>query len=220
MTSQAQSLDGLWIQTSYSLISAFRDAVVAAERALPAPVKGRKPGPAQQELSKVLTRFRQALVSEEGFYRNLIGRLVEAYQLQDLAQDHLSYVGIMVQDESPVEGAVLSLEERKDKLGLVYKALVCLGDLERYKEVYSERSRRQAQDKNAASARGEEKYGKAKAYYEAARGMIPSDGESPQFRCPHACQRIQAQRSTNWLSSGRTRAMISPAPTTTFVPWQ
>lgn len=67
-------------------------------------------------------------------------------------------------------------EEKKEKLALVYKGLICLGDLERYKEQYSDRARRE-KDGVKDKMRDEERYAKARMYYEVARGLIPSEGE-------------------------------------------
>lgn len=144
--------------------------------------------PGQVELRKVLTRFRQALSSEEGFYRGLVSRIVVFYQLQSLAKESLGSVGIPVQDGlegggGGVENGVaprLGVEEKREKLGLVYKGLICLGDLERYKEQYSERARRE-RDGGRDGGRGgggEERFRRAKMYYEVARGLQPDDGES------------------------------------------
>jgi hypothetical protein len=98
----------------------------------------------------------------------------------------------------------LSHDEALKKVGLVHKALVCLGDLERYKEQYGvERDRqfgqsgRQGQGQAQGQGRGRgkvggkgagagapesqadelgESYVKAKSYYEVARGLLPDNG--------------------------------------------
>ena len=66
---------------------------------------------------------------------------------------------------------MLGVEEKREKLSLVYKGLICLGDLERYKEQYSERAR------SNDIRRGEERFSRAKMYYEVARGLQPDDGK-------------------------------------------
>lgn len=66
----------------------------------------------------------------------------------------------------------LSPEERAKKVGLVHKALICLGDLERYKEQYGEEKARSAPRHAAAG----ERYAAAKRYYEVARGLMPENG--------------------------------------------
>lgn len=78
-------------------------------------------------------------------------------------------------------------EEALKKVGLIHKALVCLGDLERYKEQYgAERDKKSngampdvGLDGNGAKFDEEdagEVFGKAKKYYEVARGLLPDNG--------------------------------------------
>ena len=189
LSTHAQSLEPLWANTTYSLISSYRAITSAHEAALPpnnGPGSGRrKPTAAHNELKKVLTRFRQVLSSEDTFYRDLISRLVGFYQLQPLAREYLSAVSIgcpnvIENGNGGVEHGLappMSADERREKLGLVYKALICLGDLERYKEQYDERARREAREGRPA-AQLQEKYGKAWTYYEVARALVPDDGSA------------------------------------------
>ena len=94
----------------------------------------------------------------------------------------------------------LNHDEALKKVGLVHKALVCLGDLERYKEQYGvERDKQFGQsgrqgrrkggpgdaqgqgrvvDPAVGSAETGETYLKAKSYYEVARGLLPDNGQS------------------------------------------
>lgn len=186
----AQSLDPMWVRTSYSLIASFRDNIARAEAALTASAGGagkRAPrnSPAEQDLRKILTRFRQVLASEEGFYRQLVIRLVRHFGMEEtcggiLGGVGLSMTGVQEDGESQNDtGASLSNEEKKDKVGLVYKAMICLGDIERYKEQYSDGYRR---EKVSGARPGkadevEERFGKARAYYDVARALVPEDGE-------------------------------------------
>lgn len=62
-------------------------------------------------------------------------------------------------------------EDRKDKLALVHKALICLGDIERYKEQYSDAARRGEEKAEA------ERFVRARGYYDAARAVIPKEGK-------------------------------------------
>lgn len=191
LSTHAQSLEPLWANTTYSLISSYRAITATHEAALP-PSSGpgsarRKPTAAHNELKKVLTRFRQVLSSEDTFYRDLISRLVGFYQLQPLAREYLAAVSIgcpsvIENGNGGVEHGLappMSADERREKLGLVYKALICLGDLERYKEQYDERTRREAREgRPAQPMQLQEKYGKAWTYYEVARALMPDDGSA------------------------------------------
>jgi len=108
-------------------------------------------------------------------------RLVAFYQLQPLVSNDLSAVQIPssehVENGGPREGLapVLPGEEREKKLGLIYKGLICLGDLERYKEQYSEKARKEVRE--GWRGNGEERFVKAKMFYEAARRIQPDNGE-------------------------------------------
>lgn len=228
----AQSLDALWLGTTHTLITAYRQAVAAAESEALAQSQVAVPqGPAggggggggggkrragqgqgqnqiqqqqqavQVELRKRLTRFRQALLSEEEFYRHLISRIVRFYSLQPLTKASLAEVGIgsgIHNDDEQREGdeeeglAPIGEAERKEKVKLVYKGLICLGDLERYKEQYSEKFRREGKESRAG--RKEEMYGRAKVYYDVARSLIHDDGELQEPSCtPHRLSDVRSQ---------------------------
>ena len=132
------------------------------------------------QFRKAITRFRQALASEESFYRGLVDRIVGFYQLQEIIGSQLAVLGIPTPDGVLGGGleeglAPIGKEERSEKVTLVYKALICLGDLERYKEQYSDRYRNGGRERIRNKA-GEEMFGKAMGYYEVARGLVPDDG--------------------------------------------
>lgn len=154
------------------------------------------------EIRKILTRFRSFLCSEQTFYRSLITSFVETFDLTKTAeqgetpdvQAYLEVLGIPVssREEDSLNPSIyaaqqLSHDESLKKIGLVHKALVCLGDLERYKEQYgSERDKMFGQSgrqgrkgqKGTKESRTEEDetFGKAKKYYEVARGLLPENG--------------------------------------------
>jgi len=119
-------------------------------------------------------------------------------------QAYLEVVGIPVEkrqedsnDTAPIQKVSLKHDEALKKVGLVHKALVCLGDLERYKEQYgSERDKQFGQSGRQGRRKGQpgelntvkatgigsqeelgETYAKAKNYYEVARGLLPDNGE-------------------------------------------
>lgn len=94
----------------------------------------------------------------------------------------LSGVGLSVSGtgEEDDEGRKWSNEEKKEKVGLVYKALICLGDVERYKEQYSDGYRREKAGGSVSKGKGEEgeRFSRARAYYDVARSLVPDDGKS------------------------------------------
>lgn len=199
----AHSLDALWIQTTYLAIASYRDHVARAEAAAApsapsvptggggggaAKQRAQRNVPAEQELKKVLTRFRQFLSSEEAWYRQLIARINRFFALDALVRLALSLVGIQLGDrhgdahggeDEDGHGQVPDLrpEDKREKLALVHKALICLGDVERYKEQYSP-AQRERRRPTGADAEDEERYGRARAYYDAARGVLPNEGKS------------------------------------------
>ncbi|KAL1409657.1 hypothetical protein Q8F55_003653 [Vanrija albida] len=184
----AQSIDLLWLNTTYSIIAAYRDITARIETVLPPPGQRRGNGGSKHgadpvaDLRRTLARFRSALVAEDTFYRSLIVRVVAFYRLQDRTQDRLALVGLPIppaaDENSPGLAPPLSREEAEKKLGIVYKGLICLGDLERYKEQYSERARREAREGHDASrgADAADKFSNATTYYEVARGLQPDNG--------------------------------------------
>lgn len=208
LSTKSQSLEPLWHHTTYILISSYRALTAQLEADLPFPGKegsktaqDRKVGPKKNqnggsaqgntpqhvELRKILTRFRQVLSSEDTFYRSLISRLVSFYQLQPLARDYVTSLSIGISehvDEGPpgnthtAYAPDMGPEEKREKLSLVYKALVCLGDLERYREQYEDRSRKEMREGRVNVTKLAERFAKATNYYEVARSLIPHDGSA------------------------------------------
>lgn len=107
------------------------------------------------------------------------------YQLQPLTEGYLSAVSIAVPEQVINGGSehglapMMSYEEKKDKVGLVYKALICLGDLERYRVQYDDNTRRQVREGRPDTGKSaSDKFGKAWTYYEVARALVPDDGSA------------------------------------------
>lgn len=163
------------------------------------------------EIRKILARFKGFLCSEQTFYRGMITTFVETFGLGRLVDEngssapaididveaYLDAVGIPsawrdeTQDSQdfvrPARQIHLSHDESLKKVGLIHKALVCLGDLERYKEqygserdkIYRQRGRRTSNRPTVHTKEDEEtgeSYAKAKKYYEVARGLLPDNG--------------------------------------------
>jgi hypothetical protein len=189
LSPHAQSIDPLWFSTTYSLIQAYRDAVARIEAALPEGGSGRRGknggngnSDAAADLRRTLARFRTLLGAEDAFYRSLVSRLVAFYRLQDRTREHLALVSISVDDatehgDDPSLAPPLSREESEKKLAMVYKGLVFVGDLERYKEQYSDRARRELRDGVPRRPRDADRYARAILFYEVARGLQPDFGE-------------------------------------------
>ncbi|KAH9886219.1 hypothetical protein C8Q73DRAFT_283533 [Cubamyces lactineus] len=175
------------------------------------------------EYRKLLQRFRQFLADEEKFWIQLIIRIRRIFQL-DGAQPILAQLEILPEEEPSAEGgppkrnhfqfpsdadvaaAAPSLtpsnrEQRESRMAILSKALVCLGDIERYKEQYNEaggRPRAGHEDgppailPNNQKGRGRKggaappngapllarmrDYHKAQQCYQQARLLLPQDG--------------------------------------------
>lgn len=218
----------LWMQTSYAIISIYKQRIANLDRAIHNPQ--RQGGQHQNghssrtvEYRKLLQRFRQFLAEEEKFWMQLVLRLRLYFGLDD-AQAALTTLGIMPEDEQTpnVDGATYprrnqhqfppesdhganstlvpaSASQRESRMAILSKALVCLGDIARYKEQYNEaggRPRAGHEDGPPAAASGRggrgrrggaaganhiplprlRNYDRAQSCYEQARLLFPHDG--------------------------------------------
>ncbi|KAG9226609.1 hypothetical protein CCMSSC00406_0006166 [Pleurotus cornucopiae] len=200
----------LWMQTSYNFISIYKQRLATLDRAIQAAKQQQQQqqprtggsGPVVEH-RKLTQRFRQFLAEEEKFWTQLIVRHRREFDLVQV-QPHLVALGIEelpaaeVQQEdtaAPEAGRRPSLfppddgphppssnAERNSRLVIVSKALICLGDIARYRELYND-------NRNKAGARrgrggGPEpsqrprNYDKAQQCYEKARILTPDIGNA------------------------------------------
>ncbi|KAI0080446.1 hypothetical protein K474DRAFT_1723038 [Panus rudis PR-1116 ss-1] len=218
----------LWMQTSYSLISIFKQRISTLDRAIFSPPRHPPQTQSRQEQQqqnqrnfveyrKLLQRFRQFLADEERFWGQLLLRLYRNFAI-DAAEPALTALGLLPEDEPPIADGAPSrrnqfqfppesdsvIEEllptttaqRESRLTTFSKALVCLGDLARYKEQYNEaggRPRAGHEEGPPANpptkSRGKKgppnhiqllprmrNYDRAKLCYDQARLLTPHDG--------------------------------------------
>jgi len=223
------------MQTSYSLISSYKNRIAVLDRRLsqtppegqkPPSSEGRQSGPV--EYRKLLQRFQKYLTEEERFWIQLVIRLQRLYTLEE-AQPALVSLGIIstATDGKPIEPLdtreahqfppehimseprPMSDVQRQIRLSILSKALVCLGDILRYREQYNEsggRSRVGHEDRPAPAKRGRKRggndstprprnYTKAKNCYQQARLLVPSDGN------PSHQLAIVATYEKDWFTS-------------------
>ncbi|TBU22433.1 hypothetical protein BD311DRAFT_676088 [Dichomitus squalens] len=161
------------------------------------------------EYRKLLQRFRQFLADEEKFWIQLIVRIRRIFALDD-AQHVLAGLGIIPDDTTPpsengppkrnhyqfpsdadVAAVAPSLtpttrDQREGRMAILSKALVCLGDIERYKEQYNEaggRPRAGHEDgPPAAGASGNQKGGRGKKGAAVANGAGAQAPVMPRMR--------------------------------------
>lgn len=157
----------LWRATSYPFIARYKEGITSLDRTIYGPPREQQPrqqGGQQRvvEYRKLLQRFRQFLSEEEKFWVQLITRIRRVFALDD-AQRALTALSIVPDDTSatattaegptprrnqhqfPAESngvlaaaVTASSTQRQNKMTALGKALVRLGDIERYKEQYNE----------------------------------------------------------------------------------
>lgn len=198
----------LWMQTSYLLISHYKQRITALDRALYTS-HGVKPRQgSHQDYHKLLNRFRQFLAEELKFYDQLLVRFVKQFGLEELLpvlssiksralnQEQVSKSEVARNQFPPDDGQVvdLTLEQREAKLATWSKLLVCMGDIERYREQYNDSEGRpragheegapRKPNRGGKNGTGHEviprprNYSKAKVVYEQARRVTPDDGNA------------------------------------------
>lgn len=213
-------LNLLWLDTSHALIHVYRNKVAGMEKAIAeAPNahrgKGRNgrggpmpggaggargnniPGPTARR--RLVQSFRTFLKQEEEFFRTLLSRLAVSLYPSDLAG--LKSLGVVTptpeeDDESGVH-VTPSAEERKARrssaVALAHKALICFGDLARYRELYNEpgtgapsigagdgdhKERRAVEKGKSDGDRKLKNWTRAAECYHQARLLLPDNGSS------------------------------------------
>lgn len=212
------------MQTSYQFISNYKQNVATLDRTLQSAPRHqpRQNNHGPVEYRKLMQRFRQFLAEEEKFWSQLVARYQRSFALHE-AQHILSALNIAIPDDLgapngsigghegvpnssfgrnqfqfPLEGNTptpTSSAEREINLAILSKAIVCLGDMARYRELYNEgggRPRAGQEDGTAPARRGgrnrrggasgfdsiprARNYDKAVQCYDQARLLVPSEG--------------------------------------------
>ncbi|KDE02584.1 hypothetical protein MVLG_06867 [Microbotryum lychnidis-dioicae p1A1 Lamole] len=198
-----EALNSLWLETSHSIIKAYRSRISAMDKTLAeAPqahrkggggaARGEPPPPGPTARRKLVHSFRTFLAKEEEYFTTLLGRLASDLSPNDL--EGFNALGVVVEPVEVVEGLPPTSEEDKRRarskaVPLVHKALICFGDLARYRELFNEHSGPQAKERGGrrgnkskvTSAGGSERnkpknYSRASACYTQARLLIPENG--------------------------------------------
>lgn len=142
---------------------------------------------------KLIHSFRTFLGQEEDFFRVLLGRLAGNLLPPDWAG--LRPLGVVVDQDDPqlVAAQVQRSEEEKKNdrsrsVPLAHKALICFGDLARYRELYNEAGskketvngggerERGKKGKKDASEKKQKNWKKAAECYHQARLLMPDNG--------------------------------------------
>lgn len=206
---QAQNIEGqLWLETSHALITLYRHRISSLEKTL-----NTQDGRAQHrqtthgpvEYRKLVQKFRNFLSAEESFWSGFVLRLVRAYSL-DEAKPALEKLGISSPDpllaaaaarhadatrspqlpQPPPPMSPIPQGQREKKLQILHKALICLGDLARYREQYNDSGNRNKPGKDVGRNGGGKSrpeptprlktFSKAMDCYQQARLLVPDNG--------------------------------------------
>ncbi|KAG6890239.1 hypothetical protein C0992_002767 [Termitomyces sp. T32_za158] len=210
----------LWMQTSYAFIASYKQRILNLDRVIQSKMRQtptqRPPNAPVVEHRKLVQRFRQFLADEEKFWSQLVVRLRRSFAL-DAATPALLALGIISEADDlsaniseggvppngrnhfqfPPEDSSITFTASTPKvkaswLAILSKALVCLGDIARYRELYNEsggRPRAGQEEggvarnrRNRRSGQSEEpiprprNYEKAQQCYDQARQLVPDDG--------------------------------------------
>ncbi|KAI0039544.1 hypothetical protein FA95DRAFT_1567117 [Auriscalpium vulgare] len=247
----------LWMQTSYALISIYKQRVSNLERVLrepsgqKQPPRGQRHGPVEHR--KLLQRFKQFLSNEERFWTQLVVRFQRQFALSeaksaltalhllptsntapanddaaaaaadsprqaDTTQSHFQFPTETHDSATPPTAA-----QHASQLSTLSKALVCLGDLARYREQYSENATRSRFDEGArrggknrrpmpAEVVKPKTYDRARARYERARDLVPDEGNaSHQLAILASYQKDTFESMVHYYKALCVRASYDPA---------
>lgn len=201
----------LWMQTSYAFISDYKQRLARIDRSVQ-----RQPQQGQQKQSnqsrqgpveyrKLLQRFRQFLAEEDKFWTQFVVRYYRSFGL-DEAHPVLVTLGILSETDAADEGpqtngrnhfqfppstsfTPATPADRETRLNILSKALVCLGDIARYREQYNEgggrskigseegpRKRTRRGGALVSDIARPRNYERARICYEQAKFLTPHDG--------------------------------------------
>lgn len=215
------------MQTSYQFISHYKQSLATLERTLQSAPRHqpRQGGHGPVEYRKLMQRFRQFLADEEKFWAQFVARYQRSFTLHQARPALLALNILTPSDDTnlpclhdsgdsngashqnqgrnhfyfPPEESTPSPDpaEHGSRLAILSKAIVCLGDIARYRELYNEaggRPKAGHEDGTAPAKRGgrgrrggvpgfdaiprARNYDKAIQCYEQARLLVPYEGNS------------------------------------------
>ncbi|CAE6499160.1 unnamed protein product [Rhizoctonia solani] len=200
---QAHSVDqALWSDTSYALITQYRSRID--------PVRASSNNKNVVENRKILQKFLAFLGAEGTFWSGIVSKLVRIHGLTEASgamtalgmnviefenRDSLARQGqAEVVPISPTELLAPTIpppshEHRSNKLLVVFRALIYLGDIARYREQYGTHPNKGSSESGTKRSRGgrrgkgggpeklnEKPFSKAEAFYIQARLLLPDYG--------------------------------------------
>ncbi|KAL1741978.1 hypothetical protein HDZ31DRAFT_8476, partial [Schizophyllum fasciatum] len=206
------------MQTSYSFITVYKQSIANIDRAIQhdaRPPPNSQRGHGVVEHRKLTQRFRQFLADEDKFWAQFAARFRRAFAIREANHAFLD-LHLATQDElegrddAPPQGRQhfhfpdptpytdpMTDEQRRSRLSIISKALICMGDIARYREQYNEsggrpragheehellaplkreRGGRRGRNKEPNLERRPRNYDRAQSCYEHARRLVPDDG--------------------------------------------
>ncbi|EJU01610.1 hypothetical protein DACRYDRAFT_89295 [Dacryopinax primogenitus] len=183
----------LWSETSHAIIDVYRARIQQIESAIGADraeLRGnlRRSAHGPVELRKVSQSFRTFLLQEEKFWRQFSLRLVSSYGLMEvlsiLAQVGISEEPVLDDDVNQPDlnssRAMVTDEKRIDKIDMLQRSIIYLGDLSRYRDLNEAQSNsKRTKGRNGIDSM-ERKISRdfttSEAYYQAAIVLAPNNG--------------------------------------------
>lgn len=137
-------------------------------------------GPTPGQRRKLLHSFRDFLVVEETFWRDLLIRIVGVFDV-DEARTSLRLLQIGVGDWEPDPALAGDKQSHDSAILLCHRTLICFGDLARYRELYSDKASAISKHKQGSVSglkdnHAEKTFARAYEAYHQARLLIPDDG--------------------------------------------
>jgi hypothetical protein len=179
----------LWQDTSHAFIHRYRQKVTALDKTLADRKAPRKEDVGPVARRKLVQAFRTFLAAEEAYWSDFLVQLVVSFEVRE-ALPCLRALGISstrlgserstdagAQGQTPLNTQV-KLQAHQRAVLLVHRALICYGDLTRYRELYNDKNGKGA--KNGTTAQEGDhlppKWAKAAEAYHQARLLVPDNG--------------------------------------------
>lgn len=183
-------LNVIFFNTSYNVIRHYRQRLSAMDTALSGKngdkggskrsSKAAAGGVTTGQRRKLLHSFRDFLIVEETFWRDLLIRIVGVFDVEE-ARASLRLLQIGIGDWEPDPALAEDKQSHDSAILLCHRTLICFGDLARYRELYSDKASSTPKHKQGTLPGAQDEHAKktfARAYeaYHQARLLIPDDG--------------------------------------------
>ncbi|TIB83602.1 hypothetical protein E3Q06_02755 [Wallemia mellicola] len=179
------NLHNIWHETTHNLIIEYRRRLKNID-------SSSKPNKVWLERRRVLQNFIDFMKKDEVFYRSIIARTITLFGLDEythlLAQIEPNKNVVNSDDTSSDDGrADVSLDysnqvaeegtfDKNTRVYIIYRCLIFLGDIARYKELYNQEGGRPKAGVQYEQNSRHRQYANALLCYELAQSIMPSEG--------------------------------------------